>query len=271
MQQLITTFFLLFTLSTVFAQDAEPVRTKSSADDYIQTYATLAVQEMHYAGIPASITLAQGLLESGCGNSRLSLDGNNHFGIKCKDYWMGDTLMVLDDDYNADKELIASCFRAYESPSLSYRDHSDFLRSNVRYANLFTFDREDYSAWAQGLQQCGYATNPQYANLLSALIERYALDAFDRVPESEIASCLDYYETHKYIDSHQRTTAGELASNNKPNAVRLPGFYKAGWLRANHRQAMITGLIDQGPADVATASIKKDDGFLEFEVTTTPK
>ncbi|MCF8238789.1 MAG: glucosaminidase domain-containing protein [Saprospiraceae bacterium] len=271
MEQLISTFLLVFSLSTAMAQEAELVRTRTSADDYIQTYATLAVQEMYYSGIPASITLAQGLLESGCGNSRLSTEGNNHFGIKCKDYWTSDTLMVLDDDYNADKELIASCFRAYASPSLSYRDHSDFLRSNVRYANLFTLDQEDYSGWALGLQQCGYATNPQYANLLSALIERYALDVFDRVPEQEIASCLDYYETHKYIDSHKRATAGELVSNNQPKAVRLPGFYKAGWLKANRRQALITGLIDQGSADVVTASTNKDDSFLEFEVTTAPK
>ncbi len=271
MEQFITSFFLVFCLTATVAQTAEPVRTKTSADSYIQTYATLAVQEMHYAGIPASITLAQGLLESGCGNSRLSLEGNNHFGIKCKDYWMGDTLMVKDDDYNADKELIASCFRAYESADVSYRDHSDFLLANVRYANLFTLDQEDYTGWAIGLQQCGYATNPQYANLLQTLIERFSLDVFDRVPENEIASCLDYYATHKYIDSHQRDTEGELVSNKEPKAVRLPGFYKAGWLRANRRQAMITELIVQGPSEKVTASASQDDSFLSFEVTTTPK
>ncbi len=271
MEQLITTLVLLFSLNAVVAQDTEPVKSRTSADDYIQTYASLALEEMHYAGIPASITLAQGLLESGCGNSRLSMEGNNHFGIKCKDYWTGDTLMVLDDDYNADKELIASCFRAYESPSDSYRDHSDFLRSNVRYANLFTLNRDDYTGWAIGLQQCGYATNPQYANLLSALIERYALDVFDRIPEGEIASCMDYYETHKYIDQHRRSTAGELVSNQQPRAVRLPGFYKAGWLKANHRQAMITELIDQGSSEVMAPPTYQEDGFLGFEVTATPK
>lgn len=269
MEQFLASLFLVFTLATTTAQTAEPVQTKTTADDYIQTYAELAVQEMHYAGIPASITLAQGLLESGCGNSRLSMEGNNHFGIKCKDYWMGDTLMVLDDDYNAEQELIASCFRVYESAAVSYRDHSDFLMLNTRYASLFYLEPSDYQGWAMGLQKCGYATNPQYGNLLQTLIERYALDVFDRVPAREIASCLDYYATHKYIDSHRRDTAEELVSNQEPKAVRLPGFYKAGWLRSNRRQAMITELIVQGSTEPATDG--QDDGFLSFEVTTTPK
>lgn len=271
MEQFITSLLLVFSLTATVAQTTETVRAKSSADDYIQTYAPLAVQEMHYANIPASITLAQGLLESGCGNSRLSMEGNNHFGIKCKDYWMGDTLMVLDDDYNADNELITSCFRVYESAAVSYRDHSDFLMLNTRYASLFYLEPADYTGWALGLQKCGYATNPQYANLLQTLIERYSLDVFDQIPANEIASCLDYYATHKYIDSHQRETEGELVSNKEPKAVRLPGFYKAGWLRANRRQAMITELIVQGSTEQVKAAATQEDGFLSFEVTTTPK
>lgn len=269
MERFFLSCFLFLGWTTLYSQDASPAPVKCTADQYIREFAPVAIQEMYYAGIPASITLAQGLLESGCGNSRLSVEGNNHFGIKCKDYWMGDTLMVLDDDYNEANELIASCFRAYESAAVSYRDHSDFLVNNVRYASLFTLDPNDYTGWAKGLQTCGYATNPQYANLLSSLIDRYALDAFDRVPEDQIASCLDYYETQKYIDTHRRETEGELVSNNEHKAVRLPRFYKAGWLRANHRQAMITGVIQQGAAR-ETASVD-EEGFLGFEVTTTPQ
>jgi len=125
-------------------------------------------------GIPASITLAQGLLESGAGSSRLALQANNHFGIKCGGGWTGPYILCHDD---APDEK----FRVYKSPRHSYEDHSRFLCSNRRYAFLFTLKRTDYKGWAIGLKKAGYATNPHYANSLIAIIERYELDKFDRV------------------------------------------------------------------------------------------
>ena len=137
---------------------------------YIETYAPMAVQEMHRAGIPASITLAQGLLESSAGRSTLAVEGNNHFGIKCAD-WKGAS-MKRDDD--APDE----CFRVYGSVAESYADHSDFLHRR-RYQSLFDLDITDYAAWATGLRQCGYATDPNYADRLITIIERYSLYRYD--------------------------------------------------------------------------------------------
>lgn len=145
---------------------------KYAADDYINRYKTIAVAEMEKYGIPASITLAQGLLESGNGNSMLAIEANNHFGIKCTSDWKGKTV-YRDDDQEDD------CFRVYKSPEESFRDHSEFLQRK-RYAFLFEMDKNDYEGWAYGLKQAGYATNPRYPELLISLVQRYGLDRFDR-------------------------------------------------------------------------------------------
>ena len=127
---------------------------------------------MNSYGIPASITLAQGILESGNGNSSLAREANNHFGIKCTGEWNGKTIL-RDDDQKDD------CFRVYTSPEESFRDHSEFLKRK-RYAPLFELDKNDYRGWAMGLKDAGYATNPRYADLLINLVERYELSRFDR-------------------------------------------------------------------------------------------
>lgn len=145
---------------------------RSTADSYIERFKGIAIEEMVQSGIPASITLAQGLLESGNGNSSLAREANNHFGIKCTPEWKGKT--VLKDDDKVD-----DCFRVYSSPEESFRDHSEFLKRK-RYASLFELDRNDYKGWATGLKAAGYATNPRYAELLISLIERYDLTQFDR-------------------------------------------------------------------------------------------
>lgn len=139
--------------------------------DYIEKYSGMAVEQMKAYGIPASITLAQGLLESGAGRSTLAREGNNHFGIKCHADWKGDTM--LRDDDSPDE-----CFRVYDNPADSYRDHSLFLRRK-RYAPLFDLNPSDYAGWARGLKQCGYATDPQYAERLISIIELYALYDYD--------------------------------------------------------------------------------------------
>ncbi len=140
--------------------------------DYIETYKDLAIEQMLKYNIPASITLAQGLLESGAGYGTLALQGNNHFGIKCHG-WTGRTMAHDDDAPN-------ECFRVYDNPRESYEDHSLFLRSGQRYASLFRLSRNDYRGWAHGLKAAGYATNPRYANSLIDIIERYNLAQYDK-------------------------------------------------------------------------------------------
>jgi hypothetical protein len=152
---------------------------KMTTAQYIETYASIAVREMEAYQIPASIKMAQGILESSSGNSPLAKEAMNHFGIKCKKDWTGETYIQDDDEKN-------ECFRKYESVLESYEDHSQFLKKGQRYASLFTLERNDYKGWAHGLKAAGYATNPQYAPLLIKTIEEnrlYDLDKPGRAPE----------------------------------------------------------------------------------------
>ncbi len=142
-----------------------------TVEQYITSYERVAVTEMGRTGIPASITLAQGILESEYGNSRLAVEGNNHFGIKCHG-WTGDEIYADDDAPN-------ECFRKYPSALDSYHDHSAFLTTRGRYSFLFDLSSSDYKGWARGLKKAGYATNPAYADILIDLIERYDLFKYD--------------------------------------------------------------------------------------------
>lgn len=143
-----------------------------SVEEYIQTFAEIAQYEMKAYGIPASITLAQGLLESGLGKGELAVKTNNHFGIKCHTGWQGDY------DYHDDDEK-GECFRKYNHPMYSYRDHSEFLTSRARYSFLFDYGSTDYKRWAIGLRQAGYATDKRYPQKLIYLIEKHGLHQFD--------------------------------------------------------------------------------------------
>lgn len=158
--------FALLPLS-LFAQRITP-------EEYIQTYKDIAIREMKTHKIPASITLAQGLLESGAGNSALAREAKNHFGIKCHKGWEGDTYYMDDDEKN-------ECFRKYKNPEESFKDHSEFLCGRSRYAALFDLDITDYEGWAKGLKAAGYATNPQYAQLLIDRINLYELTQYDQI------------------------------------------------------------------------------------------
>ena len=139
---------------------------------YVETYAPLAMDEMKKYGIPASITLAQGILESGNGVSELALKSNNHFGIKCHKQWTGPRVYHDDDEKG-------ECFRKYKHPATSYQDHSLFLTSRSRYASLFELRKNDYKRWAYGLKKAGYATDPRYPKKLIGYIETYDLDRYD--------------------------------------------------------------------------------------------
>ena len=140
--------------------------------EYITQYEEIAVSEMYRSGIPASITLAQGLLESGAGKSQLAIRSNNHFGIKCHNGWQGDR--VYHDDDAKDE-----CFRKYDSVEESYEDHAEFLDQSPRYDSLFAYSSSDYRSWARGLKAAGYATAPDYAQRLTRIIEENLLFLFD--------------------------------------------------------------------------------------------
>ena len=171
MKQIIhaTTAFLLVLLCVGMPVSAQ--RRNTLYNKYIKEYAPMAVEQMERHKIPASITLAQGLLESGAGRSRLAREGNNHFGIKCHG-WKGKTIREDDDERN-------ECFRAYRTVEDSYEDHSKFLKGGKRYAFLFELKITDYKGWAKGLKKAGYATDRSYANRLITIIEDYELYKYD--------------------------------------------------------------------------------------------
>ena len=166
MRKLFFAFVMLLPLS-LLAQRITP-------EEYIQTYKDIAMQEMRDHKIPASITLAQGLLESGAGNSALAREAKNHFGIKCHRGWTGKTYHMDDDEKD-------ECFRKYKNAEESFRDHSEFLCGRTRYAALFDLEITDYKGWARGLKAAGYATNPKYAQLLIDRIELYDLTKYDKI------------------------------------------------------------------------------------------
>ncbi|MFM6924916.1 MAG: glucosaminidase domain-containing protein [Ferruginibacter sp.] len=173
------TILLSFFSVTALAQ-------RLTIEEYVEQFKETAMNEMRRSGVPAAITLAQGILESENGNSELVKKSNNHFGIKCKSNWTGESV-THDDDANGE------CFRAYTNASDSYRDHSDFLKNNQRYASLFKLDPTDYAGWAKGLKKAGYATNPRYPELLIKYIEQnnlqqYSLLVLNKLPETEVAA-----------------------------------------------------------------------------------
>jgi flagellum-specific peptidoglycan hydrolase FlgJ len=173
-----TTLNLICTFLSVLAT---PARTDVVALEYIRTYKELAKTEMHLYGIPASIKLAQALIESDAGTSVLATRANNHFGIKCKSWWTGSEYFYADDDYDENGDMIASCFRSYDSAELSFTDHSVFLTTSDRYLHLFSYGL-DYHKWAYGLQYSGYATSTTYAKQLIQVIEKYELHGLDKSP-----------------------------------------------------------------------------------------
>ncbi len=197
MKRTSATFFILLTTLTLTAgQPSQAVL------DYIDQYQEMAINEMIEYRIPASITMAQGILESGAGQSELAKKSNNHFGIKCHTDWKGDKVYYDDDAKD-------ECFRKYDHVEDSYRDHSEFLYGKTRYAALFELDPDDYKGWAKGLKEAGYATNPKYADLLINLIEEYELNKFDKM------SLADVKKRPKKIEKENDATAGIKKTDKK--------------------------------------------------------
>lgn len=202
------------------------------AREYIKTYCRLAVLEQQRSGIPAAITLAQGIHETSAGASELATEANNHFGIKCKKGWMGETFAHTDDAPN-------ECFRKYKTAEESYKDHSDYLATSPRYASLFTMSPTDYASWAAGLRKCGYATNPKYANVLIKLIEDYHLQEYTYVAmENPGAYSNNIAKVEKEIipekDAPENASA-DIAPSTIPVAagMPMPGVKTASKIRVN--------------------------------------
>ena len=194
MEKLILIVGLLFTGQLAIAS-------KTSTEDYIEMWKITAIEQMNEHGIPASITLAQGILESGNGNSKLATTANNHFGIKCHKHWDGDRFYQDDDKKN-------ECFRSYSNAAQSYDDHSAFLTGRDRYSSLFDLKLTDYKGWAKGLKKAGYATNPKYADLLIKLIEDNNLHQYDKlnkIPEPKVVEKV--VERSKPINNTPRVMA----------------------------------------------------------------
>lgn len=231
---------------TQITKPAEPVKNsdkvsttnstliKTPAESYIERYKNIAITEMNGSGIPASITLAQGILESGSGNSKLAKEANNHFGIKCATEWKGET--VLQDDDNKD-----DCFRVYKSPEESFRDHTEFLKRK-RYASLFELEKNDYRGWANGLKTAGYATNPRYAELLISLVERYDLSRFDRI-ENEREKTIRENKVMKEI-------AINIPTEKKQETVKSPVVMKIYEVRSGDTLTSVSKQFSLSEADL---------------------
>ncbi len=191
MKHCFLTFFGLFALVlAVFGQ------AKSDANwQYVENYKDMAVEQMRRYHIPASITLAQGICESGAGRSRLAREAHNHFGIKVGINWTG-PYIIMSDDRPDDR------FRVYRTDDESYEDHSKFLRNNARYRSLFSLKETDYKGWAHGLKRCGYATNPNYAPMLIGVIERYNLQQFDSYSSGKYHSRKSTPEVTDFFEEH---------------------------------------------------------------------
>ncbi|NIG53278.1 glucosaminidase domain-containing protein [Chitinophaga sp. Cy-1792] len=212
---------------------------KITTQQYIETYKQLAIDEQRRTGVPAAITLAQGVVETQSGNGALCQQSNNHFGIKCKNTWTGKTIKYDDD-------AAQECFRVYETARESYKDHSDFLRSNPRYAFLFQFDGEDYKSWAFGLKQAGYATNKTYPQQLIKVIEdnnlqRFSLIALGKLsPEASEASSIGEGMANNgtVVNPKPRPVTGGSSNKHNQSSKPVAGNYPKGIFEINGRKAV---------------------------------
>lgn len=235
-------------------------QTWKTEDQYIQKFAPYAVEEMEKYKIPASITLAQGLLETGGGQSRLAQQGKNHFGIKCKEDWTGKTMSHTDDAPN-------ECFRVYDDPKQSYEDHSVFLATRKYYTKLFDLDPKDYKAWAHGLKKAGYATNPRYAYILIDKIERYKLFEFDNTTKNEV-----YYAILKlYPSLNNDAVFMAQLSQGKQNEKVAPPTVKVDYAQESFakQQRKVSEIVDsKSKAELLKNILVKNhpNGDLKFFV-----
>ena len=218
---------LLFAIITIAYALPVTGKERQTREEYVERYKAIAIAHMERYGIPASITMAQGILESDSGNSQLSTSSNNHFGIKCKKSWRGDRV-YHDDDAKGE------CFRAYPSVEASYEDHADFLDQSPRYDSLFAYASDDYRSWARGLKACGYATAPDYAERLVKIIETMQLYLLDKENGSKIymAAKRATANTEGWFESSTASPDEQI----NPNAFRVTVNSHQGYgiYRTNH-------------------------------------
>lgn len=245
------TFLLVFSLSalTVFSQ----VKKNATYQDYIEKYKDIAVEQMRTYKIPASITLAQGILESGAGRSALSLRSNNHFGIKCGSSWKGKTTKHDDDKRN-------ECFRVYSSAEESYVDHSKFLLK-ARYTPLFQLNPLDYKGWARGLKACGYATSPVYAKKLIELIDTYELYLYDEDEYGVSRRPVKYDEIkiniHKFFTNNDILCVKAIAGDTWESLSKELGVSSKKLLKFNEAESSVR--INEGDLIYIQKKQKKAD------------
>lgn len=280
----------LLCLTMISALALSGIQAAEIADDavkeYVDRYKDIAVDEMVRTGIPASIKLAQAVLESNAGRSYLAVNGNNHFGIKCGGSWKGRTIMREDDDYKNGK-LIKSCFRAFPSVSLSFKAHSEFLmdpRKEYRYGSLFDLDPMDYKAWAKGLKKAGYATNPKYPDLLISIIERHQLYLYDQLSMARISKDLiepDIIAIEEQIEDQPETPIDESALAVEADPVAKKSgkeefftgvaasyeeleFNKTKYIQAQHGDNLEIIALETGH-DLSDLLVYNDDGYRPSE------
>ena len=211
-------FFLFGLLAIRFAGMAQP---PDVIHDYIDTYRDIAIAEMQRTGVPASIKLAQGIHETTAGTSDLVRKSNNHFGIKCKTGWNGESVSHTDDAPN-------ECFRKYDDPSQSYKDHSDFLKGSSRYASLFNLDPLDYEGWAYGLKNAGYATNPKYPQIIIKLIEAYQLQDYTLIALGKMPP-----KEGTFANTNREKVKEEVISATLTNVIETKPDYPSGEFKIN--------------------------------------
>ena len=245
---------LLFALVGVVSVSAA-AKVRQTREEYVEKYKAIAIAHMERYGIPASITMAQGILESDSGNSHLSKSSNNHFGIKCKKSWKGDRV-YHDDDAKGE------CFRAYPSVEASYQDHADFLDQSPRYDSLFTYQSDDYRSWARGLKACGYATAPDYAERLVKIIESMKLYLLDKENGGKIYSAAKnaVANTEAWFESNLATSDEQI----NPNSFRVTVNSHRGYgvYRTNHTYYVVAKEGDtfeslSGAFDISPKMLRK--------------
>ncbi len=232
MKQFFTCFSIAFMLvSAVFGQSKQSVQWR-----YIENYKDMAIDQMRRYNIPASITLAQALIESGAGQSRLAREAHNHFGIKVGMNWTG-PYIVMSDDRPDDR------FRKYRTDDESYEDHSRFLHNNQRYRSLFKLQQTDYRGWAHGLKRCGYATNPRYPDMLIGTIQRYNLQQFDSYAKgryharnsTNVSNEIDFFERHIVYRINKTYMIMAITGDTWETIARETGVSKRRLLKYNER------------------------------------
>lgn len=254
--KIILFFTTLFITQNIKTQEIK----KISVKEYIETYKEIAIFNMNNYKIPASITLAQGILESANGNSELAKNANNHFGIKCHKGWEGKTYFKDDDSKN-------ECFRVYDSPAESFKDHSIFLKTRPRYSLLFLLEITDYKGWAQGLKDAGYATNPSYPQLLIKIIEENSLFLLDKgyAEINNVKNNLPEVTFRQINDDEEDFEAVTIGNNNRK--IYLNNNIKFVFAKSNDNFKKIADDLEMKPREI----IRYNDFTEDYKLQTGEK